>query len=152
MAESNSTSVTAALPFVVDLPDRERDSALKRSWWTTPAESDYGDACEVGARWAAQYVDWCAATRDRGALTCILVDMAPALIAAERDHQYSGYVVGFLNALERLACAGALAHGGAHRTADAIAAEHAELRAAGSAERRARRLIRRVARASKAAP
>jgi hypothetical protein len=118
MAANDSTGGDwISLPFVADVPEPEKPRVTVRRAWVVPdvPVDDYGDACRIGARWAAEYIDY---ERRTGSSALYRI----ALGIAEQHERIgplcggsSGFGVGFLAAIAELAVIGAKACGGAQR-------------------------------------
>ena len=121
-----------ALPFVADVPDAGNPRKTTRKFWVLPAiptDDYYGDACRIGARWAAQYIAWQEASGMPPILTVVMRDMAALEGQLSSTSGARCFAIGFLGALSELAVIGARACGGAARYGDLKEREHRELQA-----------------------
>jgi hypothetical protein len=125
-----------ALPFVADVPDPGKPGRTTRQFWVVPsgATVDYGEACRIGARWAAEYVAWEAA---HGMSFLFTIVQAMAESKSMPVCGARGFAVGFLDALRELAIVGSGAYGGADRYGDWKEQQYRERRAAGNERERA---------------
>jgi hypothetical protein len=109
------------LPFVVEVPDPQRKRRVIRKFWSEPPGStEYGEACEIGRQWAAAYVSYCQSPASGGGLLPWIVhDMGEWQRGLSDGSRWSGFMVGFLSAIDTLARCGADAWGGAQKFVDA---------------------------------
>lgn len=129
-----------ALPFVADVPDESRPGRTTRKFWVVTSIDDYGEACRIGAGWAAEYVAWEAAFG-----MSFLFSITEAMAESHSRRAERGFAVGFLDALRELAIVGASAYGGAHRYGELKDREYRERRAQ-SKERERAEIAERVSR------
>lgn len=81
------------LPFVADLKVSPR--RRERSWWATPPATDYGQACDAGREFGAEFVRYLAQD-PRSAHSGLIGRIAQQMYGGVREPiPESGYAVGF---------------------------------------------------------
>ena len=118
MAKAIKKEGITALPFVVDVPHPQNSRRTMRRFWSAPVTADYGEACEIGRQWAAEYINY-ARGNGGGSLVRIMRDMGEWDRGLPDGSEATGFAVGFLSTIERLAEHGAAGWGGADKFIDA---------------------------------
>lgn len=105
----NSPHSVLSLPFVADLPDPKNSRRTVRSFWNIPDHADYGEANDIGRRWAVEYVAY-ERQHQPALLTIIARHIAERESELPPNSHLRGFSVGFFSAIADLATAAGYTH------------------------------------------